>query len=424
MEAWNAIIKNNARQYEKNIKPNRAWTEKDMITIFSHSSDVDEAANTIELIKKMKNSWKFKEWWQVAILYRTNSQSSVFESLFIQEWIPYKIWWAFKFFERKEIKDVLAYLRFFLNDRDNLALKRIINIPNRKIWATTWEKIEDYALAHDEAIYDTIKKLRKAEILPDELKLTPQAMTGIKSFIIAMEELKEDLAVENPSDFIESLVKKINYKDYLIKEEWWEAQAEEKYENIGQLINMASKYIEKWEPTLRQFMEEVSLLSDITENEKWDIDAVKLMTVHSSKWLEFPCVFIVWLEDGIFPLSNATLDPKLLEEERRLMYVAVTRAKDVLFMSYAHSRMTWWQVKNNPPSRFLAELPQNLVKSYDLSWWLGNEVTNNISEWDAVRHKLFGVGYVMEVWNNMAIVKFQNPKFWLRKVELRFLELS
>jgi len=424
VEAGNAIIKNNARQYEKNIKPNRSWTEKDMITIFSHSSDVDEAANTIELIKKMKNTWKFKERWQVAILYRTNSQSSVFESLFIQEWIPYKIWWAFKFFERKEIKDVLAYLRFFLNDRDNLALKRIINIPNRKIWATTWEKIEDYALAHDEAIYDTIKKLRKAEILPDELKLTPQAMTGIKSFIIAMEELKEDLAVENPSDFIEAMVKKINYKAYLIKEEWWEQQAEEKYENIGQLINMASKYIEKWEPTLRQFMEEVSLLSDITENEKWDIDAVKLMTVHSSKWLEFPCVFIVWLEDGIFPLSNATLDPKLLEEERRLMYVAVTRAKDVLFMSYAHSRMTWWQVKNNPPSRFLAELPQNLVKSYDLSWWLGNEVTSNISEWDTVRHKLFGVGYVMEVWNNMAIVKFQNPKFWLRKVELRFLELS
>ena len=422
--AWNAIIKNNARQYEKNIVANRSGTEKDLITIFSHSSDVDEAANTIELIKKMKNSWKFKEWWQVAILYRTNSQSSVFESLFIQEWIPYKIWWAFKFFERKEIKDVLAYLRFFLNEKDNLALKRIINIPNRKIWATTWEKIENYALEKDEAIYDTIRKLRKAEIMPDELKLTPQAMTGIKSFIESMTELEENLVVENPSDFIESLVKKINYRDYLVKEEWCEQQADEKYENVGQLINMANKYIEKWEETLRQFMEEVSLLSDITENEKWDIDAVKLMTVHSSKWLEFPCVFIVGLEDGIFPLSNATLDPKLLEEERRLMYVAVTRAKDVLFLSYAHSRMTWGQVKNNPPSRFLAELPQNLVKSYDLSWWLWGEPVSNISEWDMVRHKLFGIGYVMEVWNNMAIVKFQNPKFWLRKVELRFLELS
>jgi DNA helicase-2/ATP-dependent DNA helicase PcrA len=172
----------------------------------------------------------------------------------------------------------------------------------------------------------------------------------------------------------------------LVKEEWWEQQADEKYENVGQLINMAGKYIEKWEDTLRQFMEEVSLLSDITENEKWDIDAVKLMTIHSSKWLEFPCVFIVWLEDGIFPLSNSTLDPKLLEEERRLMYVGVTRAKDVLFLSYALSRMTWWQTKSNPPSRFLSELPANLVKSYDLSWWLWWEVTSNIFEWDTVRH--------------------------------------
>ena len=167
---------------------------------------------------------------------------------------------------------------------------------------------------------------------------------------------------------------------------------------------------------------EVTELRD--ENEKWDIDAVKLMTVHSSKWLEFPCVFIVWLEDGIFPLANATLDPKLLEEERRLMYVAITRAKDVLFLSRANSRMTWWQVKNNPESRFLFELPSNLVKSYDLAGWLADEVQSNISEWDTVRHKLFWVWYVMEIWNNMAIVKFQNPKFGLRKVELRFLEIK
>ncbi len=422
--AGNAVIKNNTRQYEKNIIANRSGSDKDLITIFSHNSDVDEAANTIELIKKMKSSWKLKERWQVAILYRTNSQSSVFESLFIQEWIPYKIYWAFKFFERKEIKDIISYLKFFLNDKDNLSLKRIINTPNRKIGATTWEKIETYALEHDEPIYDVIKRLWKAEMPIDELKLTPQAMTWIKSFIMSMEDLKTELEVLNPSEFIEALVKKINYRDHLVKEEWSEQLADEKYENVWQLINMASKYIEKGIDTLRQFMEEVSLLSDITENEKWDIDAVKLMTVHSSKWLEFPCVFIVWLEDGIFPLSNATLDPKLLEEERRLMYVAITRAKDVLFLSRANSRMTWWQVKNNPESRFLFELPSNLVKSYDLAGWLADEAQSNISEWDTVRHKLFGVWYVMEIWNNMAIVKFQNPKFWLRKVELRFLELK
>jgi DNA helicase-2/ATP-dependent DNA helicase PcrA len=187
---------------------------------------------------------------------------------------------------------------------------------------------------------------------------------------------------------------------------------------------MASKYIEKGEDTLRQFMEEVTLLSDISENEKGDIDAVKLMTVHSSKGLEFPMVFVVGLEDNMFPLSNSMLEPKLLEEERRLMYVAVTRAKDVLFLSCAASRMTWGQTKMNPPSRFLDELPADLVKKYDLSGGMEREEVSNVSEGDSVKHKLFGAGYVLEVWNNMAIVKFHNPKFGLRKVELRFLEVG
>lgn len=165
-------------------------------------------------------------------------------------------------------------------------------------------------------------------------------MAGVKNFILVVEELNKELPQLTPSDFIELLVKKIHYRDHLVKEEGGEAQADEKYENIGQLINMASKYIEKGEETLRQFMEEVSLLSDVAENEQGDIDAVKLMTVHSSKGLEFPMVFVVGLEDNIFPLSNSMLEPKLLEEERRLMYVAVTRAKDVLFLSCASERMT------------------------------------------------------------------------------------
>jgi hypothetical protein len=174
-------------------------------------------------------------------------------------------------------------------------------------------------------------------------------------------------------------------------------------------------------------MEEVTLLSDISENEKWEVEAIKLMTVHSSKGLEFPIVFVVWLEDYIFPLANAMMEPKTLEEERRLMYVAVTRAKDILFLSHAHSRMTWWQVKMNPPSRFLDEIPDDLLKKYDLGWGsMGGskqEESFNIDEWDSVRHKLFGNGYVLEVWNNLAIVKFHNPKFGVRKIEQRFLEV-
>jgi ATP-dependent helicase/DNAse subunit B len=166
------------------------------------------------------------------------------------------------------------------------------------------------------------------------------------------------------------------------------------------------------------------LLADISENEQGEIDAVKLMTVHSSKWLEFPIVFVAGLEDHMFPLSNSMMEPKLLEEERRLMYVAVTRAKDVLFLSHAHSRMTRWQTKNNPPSRFLDEIPIELIKKYDL----GGDMERpgggtQVEEWDTVKHKLFGTGYVLEVRNNLAIVKFHNPKFGVRKIEMRFLQI-
>lgn len=421
VQAGNAVIKNNTRQYEKNIIAHRTWDDK--ITIFSHRTDIDEAANTVELIKKMKNSWKLTSRWQVAILYRTNSQSGNFENIFLQEWIPYKIRWAFKFFERAEVKDILAYLRFFLNPQDNVSLKRIINIPNRKIWDITFEKLSHSALSKNESIYETISRLRKWTIPIEELKLTPQAMIWVKNFIVIIDELKSKLNELSPSDFISLLVKKISYKDWLIKEEWEEVW-NEKYENIWQLINMASRIEGFWEEILRQFMEEVSLMSDLAENDKGELDAVKLMTVHSSKWLEFPMVFVVWLEDNIFPLSNSILDPKELEEERRLMYVAVTRAKDILFLSSAHQRMTRGQIKQNPPSRFLMELPSDLVKTYDLSAWNSSvQTSNQVSEWDNIKHKLFGTGYVMEVRNWVAIVKFHNPKFGLRKVEFRFLEI-
>ncbi len=176
------------------------------------------------------------------------------------------------------------------------------------------------------------------------------------------------------------------------------------------------------EELLRRFLEEVTLMVDTIENKDENADAVKLMTVHSSKGLEFPVVFIVGAEDSVFPLANAMLEPKLLEEERRLMYVAITRAKDVLFISHAQSRMTWGQTKMNPESRFLSELPSELIKHYDLTQGSSRAQQSSITEGATVRHKLFGTGYVLEIWNNMGIVKFHNPKFGLRKVELRFLE--
>lgn len=418
VQAGNEIIKNNLHQYEKNIVAHRQWDDK--ITIFSHGSEIDEAANIVDLIKKMKEGEKVKSRGAIAILYRTNAQSSPFEQLFLQEGIPYKVRWAYKFFERKEIKDVIAYIKCLINPQDSVSLKRVINIPNRKVGKTSIEALDEHSLLQNITLTETLQETQKANTT---IKIAPLAKQGIKNFLDVIDFLRDNCKDKRPSEILEMLVKKVQYKDFLIKEEGSEAQAEEKYENIGQLINMAEKYIETGEDALRQFMEEVSLLADISENEKWEIDAVKLMTVHSSKWLEFPIVFVAGLEDNIFPLSNAMMEPKLLEEERRLMYVAITRAKDVLFLSYANSRMTWGQTKMNPPSRFLQEIPIELLKRYDLWWEQKREEIFNIEEWHIVKHKLFGTGYVLETWNNLAIVKFHNPKFGVRKIEMRFLEI-
>ena len=433
VQAGNHIIKNNVNQYQKEIVPHR--TGDDKITIFSHASEMDEAANIVDMIKKMKDWAKIKSRGNIAILYRTNAQSSSFEQLFLQEGIPYKVYGAFKFFERKEVKDIISYIKHLLNPADSISLKRILNIPNRKIWKTTIDNLEEEALMQNLTLIDILcQSVQSAS----NIKTTPQAKKWISEFLETMLSTQEYMKDHTAAQTIEVLVKKIKYRDYLVKEEWSETAGDEKYENIGQIINMAQKYDFWWwnqkitddnlqtssgENLLRSFLEEVALLSDISENEKWDIDAVKLMTVHSSKGLEFPIVFIAGLEDNIFPLSNAMMEPKLLEEERRLMYVAITRAKDVLFLSHAHSRMTRWQTKMNPPSRFIDELPAELLKRFDLGWDLDPSRGPDINEGDIVKHKLFGTGYVLEIWNNLAIVKFHNPKFWVRKIEMRFLEV-
>jgi len=419
VHASNYIIKKNKKQYEKNVTAHRTWDDK--IVVFTHRSETDEAANIIELIKKMKSeNDKIKSRNEISILYRTNAQSSPFEQILVQEWIPYKIRGAHKFFERKEIKDTIAYLTYILNPDSSVSLKRIINVPARKIWKTTISNIEEAAIIRGISLNDAI-------INSDELgiKITPQAKKGIEEFKKIIHGVTDILETLSPSQIIEKLVKSMNYKAYLIKEEGSESLAEEKYENIWQLINMSWKYDGLGIETLRQLMEEITLLTDIAETETWDIDAIKLMTIHASKWLEFPIVFIVWLEDQIFPLANAMLEPHLLEEERRLMYVGITRAENHLFLSHAHSRMQRWQTKMNPPSRFIDELPAELLKKYDLAAGgnTDNEQVYHIEEWDTVRHKLFGTWYVLENRNNLAVVKFHNPKFGVRKIEMKFLQV-
>jgi len=419
VQAGSHIIKNNVNQYQKDLKPHREGDDK--IVVFAHRDEMDEAANTIDLMKKMKGD-KFQNRSDLAILYRTNAQSSPFEQILVQEWIPYKIWGAYKFFERKEIKDIVAYIKYIINPKDSVSLKRIINVPTRKIGKTSIDKVEQYAITHNMSLHEAL-----CDITNPAIELGAGARNSIMEFGALMDSIRLDGSKQSPAEIIENVSKKIQYRSFLLKEEWGnESAADEKYDNIGQLINMAGKYDGVGEDALRLFMEEVTLLTDAAEQGEQDVDCIKLMTVHASKWLEFPFVFITGLEDQIFPLANAIMEPKLLEEERRLMYVAITRAEDHVFLSYAHSRMQRWQTKMNPPSRFIDELPAELLKKYDLAggWATASrQAWPIIDEWDTVKHKLFWPGYVLEVWNNLAIVKFHNPKFGVRKIETRFLEI-
>lgn len=413
VQAWNHIISKNTKQYSKNVTSNRTWNDK--IRLFCFSDETDEALSTIDIIKKMKEE-KNVDRGKFAILYRTNAQSQPYEQVLLTQWIPYKIWWWFKFFERQEIKDVISYIKYIINPKDSVALKRIINTPNRKIWKTSVEKMEE--LANEQWIWLN-EILDNIDRIP--IKLMSSAQNSIKQFNISLKIIINQINNLTPAELINNIISSIKYKEYLVTSDWPE-KAQERMENIWQLINMATKYEDKWIEIIRQFLEEITLMTDLEENSEWNIDAVQLMTVHASKWLEFPVVFIGWLEENMFPLSKAKFDQNELEEERRLMYVAMTRARDILFLSYANCRQQRWQTKYNEESRFLEELPDELITKYDLWTKSSNKKQSDLDEWDIVKHKLFGKWTVLEVWNEVTVVRFWNEKYGIRRIDNRFLE--
>lgn len=410
--AGSAVIKNNTKQYEKEIVAHREGDEK--IVIFNHTDESSEALNVIEFIAKLKDQ-NNKQWSDFAMLYRTNAQSWPLEQVLVQEGIPYKIFGAFRFFDRKEIKDVVSYLKYIINNRDNVALKRIINLPSRKLGDTTIKKIESVSLTQEVSMYEVLMAIDSLEDINGPTKERIKEFNKLINYII---EKSEQLT---PSAIMKLVITQIDYKTHLLKEEGGNQQAaDDRYANIGQLINMGEKYEDIWLEWLAKLMDEISLLTDAAENADETVDSVKLMTVHSSKGLEFKNVFVLGLEENIFPLGNARLEVKLLEEERRLMYVAITRAEDHLFLSYADSRMQWGQTMYNRVSRFVEEIPEELKKTYSLA---ENRSMSRPSfdEGDRVKHKLFWIGTIIEIRWEIAIIKFQQASFGVRKVPLKLV---
>ncbi len=363
----NAVIANNTTWMKKEL-----WSDKEVGQKIIYIEAVDdklEAKTIVDIIKDKISPpspsleggiWKYSD---NLILYRTNAQSRRFEEALMIANIPYRVIWGLKFYDRKEIKDLLAYLKIIHNKDDIVSLKRIINVPTRKIWPKSIEILDNYRENFWVNYFDIIENIDEVE------ELRAWAKSALKWFLEIYNDLKENAKRLSVWELIEYIINKIKYKDYIA--DWLsKEEADSKIENIEELINIASEY--NWmipEESLSLFLEEVALLTDMDTKDERN-DYVTLMTIHTSKWLEQKRVFLVGLEEWIFPSFRSVWDNSALEEERRLMYVAMTRAREELYISRAKERFHFWDYVRNPESRFLKEIPENLIEKYD--FWNSN----------------------------------------------------
>ncbi len=352
LKAANSVIKNNEVKYKKEL-----WTQNDegnLPSVYQADNEYDEGAYIVEQIEHLKREEYYK-YSDFTILYRMNTQSRAIEDILRRENIPYKIIGGLKFYERKEIKDIIAYLRLIQNSNDNLSLKRIINEPKRGIGKTSLEKIEQLANTTETSMYEIIKK-------SDEYGLN-RVFLNSREFINIIEELKEKKDKMSISDLIKLTLKKSGYTKALEQENTLEAQ--NRVANLDEFLTVAIEFEEEFaENTLSEFLEGITLSSDLDNLEEQE-EAVTLMTLHSAKGLEFPVVFLIGMEEGIFPGYQSMMEPKELEEERRLCYVGITRAKENLFLTCSRQRTIFGSTSYNPVSRFLEEIPQELLQGYE-----------------------------------------------------------
>ena len=350
LDAANAVISNNSSARDKKL-----WTKKttgEKITLLQCNDGRQEVNIIIEEIIKGKNQGKkYKDF---TILYRTNAQSRLFEEGFLRFNIPYKIFGGMQFYQRAEIKDIVAYLAVINNPKDSLNLSRILNVPKRKIGDKSLEKINEFASVNGLTLFEALGRANEIDTLTANMKIV------LEEFHKMMMELIEMSESEHVSELFDKVIKSIKYFDYL--ESHYE-DSENRISNIEELRNSITemeKIIETL--TLREYLENISLVS-ATDNLEEEKDYVKLMTIHNSKGLEFPTVFLVGTEDEVFPGKKADFEPRELEEERRLCYVAITRAEDKLYISYAASRFMYGEESFRTKSRFISELPENLLES-------------------------------------------------------------
>lgn len=352
LDAANAVIRNNIGRKEKAL-----WTEQDGGDQIDFR-ELDTAHEEAETIAYSINSFIRKgiyNYGDCAVLYRTNAQSRLLEERFVHENIPYKIVGGINFYARKEIKDLLCYLKTIDNARDDLAVKRIINVPKRGIGATTINRVQDYADENSISFYEALK------MVEDIPTIKNAAASKVRPFVTFIQTMRSKLPYVTIENLMQEIIDETGYVADLEAENTDESNA--RIENIDEFISKIVTYQDSEEfPTLGSFLEEVALISDI-DNLKEGSDYVVLMTLHSAKGLEFPNVYLAGLEDGLFPsyMTITSDDPSEVEEERRLCYVGITRAKEHLTITSAHMRMTRGETQYNKVSRFVKEIPRELL---------------------------------------------------------------
>ena len=356
LHAANDVIQKNS-----NRKPKNLWTENkqgEKITYYRGDSEQSEAQFVAGKIKEMTDSGK-RKFSDFAILYRTNAQSRVMEEILLKSNIEYSIVGGVKFYDRKEIKDILAYLRLIANPDDDISLRRVINVPKRGIGSTSLDKIANYAAMNDLSM---MQALEEADFIGLSPKIT-KSVIEFKDLVKGYTQMQEYLSV---TELVEEILEKSGYREMLKAEKSIEAQS--RLENIDEFLSVTKSFEDtNDDKSLVAFLTDLALVADIDklDDDEQPTDAVILMTLHAAKGLEFPVVFLMGLEEGVFPHSRSLMDEEEMEEERRLAYVGITRAEEELYMTNAQMRTLYGQTKMNPVSRFIAEIPEDLIDNFE-----------------------------------------------------------
>lgn len=443
LHAANAVIDNNESRPKKTL-----WTENptgNKIIHYQAQTEHDEADYIAGVIYN-RHEISHEPYGDMAILFRTNAQSRVLEEKLMRYAIPYTMVGGTKFYDRKEIKDVLAYLRLLYNPEDSLSLTRIINVPKRNIGATTMEHVAAYAEAQGISLFEALSST-------DEIPVTKRAKASLENFAAMIFDLLNDIEGKDVLSLIETVIKQTGYGDMLDKEAEHDPQGESRKENVGEFLSVAKDYMDSNpEGNLQDFLENVALVSDVDDFESSD-SKVTLMTLHAAKGLEFPVVFLTGLDEGLFPHSRTLMDPAQVEEERRLAYVGITRAERQLYVTNAVTRTMYGRISAYMPSRFLAEIPPQFMEGYHRKSAMPQSrttvvpgkqrvsiltkpvasslpkkhaVTDTFAKGDKVRHKIWGIGTVLDVIGegpNMQM-KIQFPTKGVRQVVVKYAPLE